>query len=172
MRGGQSVFDKISKNDLIFAFFPCTRFEDQIQMAFRGTQYQLKNKTIIEKLEYDLVLHEELSYLYELVTKLAIVCQRKGIPLIIENPYSTTHYLTKYWAIPSSIVDMDRQKRGDYYKKPTQFWFIGCEPKNNFCLDALCINASDKDISSTSNKVERSLISPDYARRFIKEFIL
>lgn len=35
----ESIFDDITKNDLIIAFFPCIRFEEQIQMAFRGTQF-------------------------------------------------------------------------------------------------------------------------------------
>lgn len=85
----ESIFDNIEKDDYILAFFPCIRFEDQIQMAFRGTQYQQKNWSNEQKLEYDLKLHEELTQLYQLVTKLAIVCIRKNIPLIIENPYST-----------------------------------------------------------------------------------
>lgn len=34
--GKQSLFDNILPNDLIFAFFPCVRFGDQIQLYFRG----------------------------------------------------------------------------------------------------------------------------------------
>ena len=30
----QSIFDNIDKTDTIIAFFPCVRFEGQIQMAF------------------------------------------------------------------------------------------------------------------------------------------
>ena len=116
-RNESSLFDDISQEDTILAFFPCIRFEDQIQMCFRGTAFQCKNMTDKQKLEYDLKLHGELSRLYNLITKLAIVCIRKHIPLIIENPYSTTHYLVKYWAIPYSILANDRTKNGDYYKK-------------------------------------------------------
>jgi hypothetical protein len=167
-----SIFDNITKNDYILAFFPCIRFEDQIQMAFRGTQYQMKKWSNEQKLEYDLKLHKELSQMYELVTKLAIVCIRKNIPLIIENPYSTTHYLTKYWAIPSTVIDKDRTVRGDYYEKPTQYWFINCKPKYNMILEAYTWNKKKKTISTTSNKTERSLIAPEYANRFIREFII
>lgn len=166
-----SVFDKISKEDIILAFFPCTRFEDQIQLHFRGTAFQLKNYSDEQKLEYDLKLHRELSKLYELITKLAIVCIRREIPLIIENPYSSTHYLTKYWAIPYSLIDRDRTKRGDYYKKPTQFWFINCKPKQNMILEAYALNQTKK-IKHTYNKTQRSMISSEYANRFIREFIL
>ena len=166
-----SIFDSIDKKDTIIAFFPCIRFEEQIQMAFRGTQYQLNNWSLERKLEYDLQLQEELTHLYEIITKLAIICIKNEIALIIENPYSTTHYLTKYWAIPAKIIDKDRTVRGDYYKKPTQYWFINCEPKYNMIFEAYEIN-DRKRIEYTSNKTERSLISSEYANRFIREFII
>ena len=167
----ESIFDDISSEDTIIAFFPCVRFEDQIQMAFRGTQFQMRNWNAEQKLENDLKLHRELSELYELITKLAIVCIRKKIPLIIENPYSTTHYLTKYWSIESKIIDKDRRTRGDFYQKPTQYWFINCEPKYNMLLEPQIWHKT-KTVENTSNKTERSLISSDYANRFIREFII
>ena len=167
----ESAFDEISKEDTIIAFFPCIRFEDQIQMAFRGTQFQLKQWSLEQKLEYDLKLHKELSKLYAIITKMAIVCIKKNISLIIENPYSTTHYLVKYWAIPAKIIDIDRTERGDYYKKPTQYWFINCEPKYNMILEPQAMNET-KTIENVHNKTERSIIAKEYANRFIREFIL
>ena len=147
----ESIFDDITQNDLIIAFFPCIRFEDQIQMHFRGTAIQMKNWTTEQKLENDLKLHRELSQMYGLVTKLAIICLRRKIPLIIENPYSTTHYLVKYWAIPATIIDKDRTIRGDFYKKPTQYYFINCEPKYNMILEPQIWNKT-KTITNTSKK--------------------
>lgn len=170
-KGNESVFDEIKSDDLIIAFFPCIRFENQIQLAFRGTNNSQKRWTIQQKLEYDLKLHKELSALYELITKLAIICIQKNIPLIIENPYSSQHYLTKYWAIPSAVVDMDRRKSGDCYKKPTQYWFINCKPKNNLILEAYTVPDS-KTIVKANTKEERSLISSEYANRFIREYII
>ena len=170
-RGGSSVFDEISPDDLIMAFFPCIRFEEQIKLGFRGDLYQLKNYTDEQKLEYDLKLHSELANLYALVTKLAIVCLRKSLKLIIENPWSERHYLRQFWALKPKIIDRNRRLKGDYYTKPTQYWFIGCEPKDNFVLEPIEVTPY-KTVSQVSNTVERSLISKNYARRFIKEFIL
>ena len=170
--GGQSVFDGIGSDDLIIAFFPCIRFEEQIQLAFRGTAFQLRNKNDEEKLEYDLRLHRELADFYGKVTKLAIVCLRKKLRLIIENPYSSTHYLTKYWALKSRIIDKDRNKTGDYYKKPTQYWFINCEPNTEPLFEAPVWQAERKTIAHVRNQVDRSLISNEYAERFIREYIL
>lgn len=172
-----SIFDEFTEEDTILAFFPCIRFEDQIQMGFRGTMYQQKNWSLVQKLEYDLKLHEELTFLYQMVTKLAIVCIRRNIPLIIENPYSTTHYLVKYWCIPYTILDMDRTMSGDYQKKPTQYWFINCEPKRNFIFEPLLkverrVIEFQKNENGVDRQVLRSMIHPQYANRFIREFIL
>lgn len=169
--GGSSVFDEISPDDLIMAFFPCIRFEEQIKLGFRGDLYQLKNYTDEQKLEYDLKLHSELAKLYALVTKLAIVCLKKSLKLIIENPWSERHYLRQFWALKPKIIDKNRRLKGDYYTKPTQYWFIGCEPKDNFVLEPIEITPY-KTVTQVSNTVERSLISENYARRFIKEFII
>ena len=172
-----SIFDNISQEDYIIAFFPCIRFEDQIQMHFRGTATQMKNWTDIQKLENDIKLHKELHYLYELISKLTIVCLKRGFKLIIENPCGTYHYLTKFWAIPSTIIDKDRTLRGDYFQKPTQYWFINCEPKYNMILEAYTWNKKQpmkelKNKDGIKRKERRSLISSDYANRFIREFIL
>lgn len=153
------------------AFFPCIRFENQALLMFRGDQTQLKGLSDEQKLEYDLELHDDLHNLYNLITKLVIVCLRKGLKLIIENPYSSQHYLTRYWALKPSIIDYNRRDRGDYFEKPTQYWFVNCEPKNNMILES--VEEKEKKIVSIGcNVVERSMISKEYANRFIREFII
>ena len=133
----------------------------------------MKNWSDIEKLEKDIELHRELSYLYEVISKFAIICLKKNLKLIIENPYSATHYLTKYWGISAKVIDKDRTLRGDFYEKPTQYWFINCEPKQNMIFEAYTWNGDKKKtINGTHNKTERSLIAPEYANRFIREFII
>lgn len=170
--GVESIFDDILPSDLIVAFFPCTRFEDQIALSFRGQRADLINKTDLEKLEYNLRLHQELSLFYEMVTKLVIVCLRRGLQLVIENPYSTQHYLVRYWSLPFTFVDYDRTMRGDKFKKPTQYWFINCKPSYNVIFEPQIIHKEYKKIKFGCNKVERSMIMPEYANRFIREFLL
>lgn len=166
-----SIFDEIKEEDLIIAFFPCIRFEDQIQLHFRGEALQMKKWSDEQKLKNDLVLHNSLHELYTKITQLTIICLRKKIPLIIENPYSTQHYLVRYWGIKAKVIDKDRTIRGDYYKKPTQYWFINCEAKQNMILEAYTVNEK-RTINNIHNTTERSLISSEYANRFIREFIL
>ena len=168
----KSIFDDISKDDLIMAFFPCIRFEHQIRMHFKGVANQMKGWSDIQKLERDIELHRELHYLYEIISKLAIICLKRNFKLIIENPYTTTHYLTQYWALPYTILDKDRTKRGDYFKKPTQYWFINCKPKYNMIFEPLIYVEQKKVNLNWISQTERSLMHPQYANRFIREFIL
>lgn len=175
--GGESVFDSIKEEDQIIAFFPCIRFSNQIYMHFQGNMRSIKDWTDEKKLEYDIKLHKELHHLYTLVCQLVIVCIRRNIPLIIENPYSQEHYLTRYWAIKPKVIDDDRRDRGDYFKKPTQFFFINRNPSNRLIFEPYG-NTETKRITARvadggiNDKAERSLISKDYANRFIREFII
>lgn len=175
--GLSSVFDKINENDMILAFFPCIRFEEQILLYFRGEASTQKKWKMEKKLSYDLKLHDELHKLYCLITKLVIVCLRKNIKLIIENPYGSQHYLTRYWSIKPAIIDKNRHEKGDYYEKPTQYFFINCEPQNNFIFEPLqlvkkrVINNTKKENNINHQKM-RSMIHPQYANRFIREYII
>lgn len=154
------------------AFFPCTRFEAQILLWFRGEAMQQKKSSDIDKLEKDLTLHKELSNNYELVTKLAIVCLKKKIKLIIENPLSEQHYLTRYWSLKSKVKDRNRRDRGDYMEKPTQYWFINFEPKHNFIFEPIEWVEVRRHNDMFMETTKRSMIHPQYANRFIREFII
>lgn len=180
-----SIFDDISQDDLIFAFFPCVRFENQIMLHFRGQSHGMEKWNWQKKMRNCLRLQNELTEMYELVNKLFIICFNRGLKLILENPYSEQHYLRRYWCYKPRIIDTDRRERGDYYKKPTQYWFVNCEPKYNSILEPINYNAVDcknaismmkKETYSKTGaknlKVARSMIHPDYANRFIREYIL
>lgn len=76
--GQPSIFDQIGDMDLCLAFFPCTRFECQIPLNFRGESYSQRNWTDEQKLEYSMKLHEELHRLYMLLCKLYQISLRGG----------------------------------------------------------------------------------------------
>lgn len=169
--GKPSIFDNIKPDDVILAFFPCTRFEPQILLTFWQKGSQHKNLPLETKLERDIELQKELTENYITITQMVIVCLRKGIRLIIENPYNKTqHYLNTHWCIEPKVIDMDRRKNGDAYKKPTQFWFINCDPLDNLVFEPI-------DYIETTNmngktQKQRSEITPCYANRFIKRYVL
>lgn len=159
------------------AFFPCTRFEAKIPLHFRGEGYQQKNWDMITKLKYSMQLHDELHELYELISMLTCICLERGLRLVIENPYTQPHYLTTYWCIRPTLIDKDRSLNGDYYKKPTQYWFINCEPESNFIFEPILdvetyVVDKAKRLDGIDRKVLRSLIHPQYANRFIRQKLL
>ena len=73
-------------------------------------------------------------------------------------------------------MDQNWMLRGDYYIKPTAYWFINCEPTNGKSYQ----NDKEQKTIMKSNGAgkagicseERSMIHPDYARNFICDFIL
>ena len=176
--GEKSVFDNISTEDVIMAFFPCTKFEDQAILGFRGDRFQMANYTDKQKLEYDIVQHSELHRNYTIITMLAIICIDRDFKLIIENPYSAQHYLTRYWAIKPMVIDKDRRENGDIYRKPTQYWFIGTKPKFNIVFEALDYVETVIALQKIKGKdwkrreVLRSEIHPQYANRFIRKYLI
>lgn len=182
--GQNSLFDLFDSDDLIIAFFPCIRFESQINLWFRGDNYSQRNWSDFKKIEYCNFLEESRYDYYRILNEFVWVCLARNIKLIIENPYSNEHYLYRYWCFKPALIDYDRRKRGDYFKKPTQYFFFNCSPSNNiifeqipdntiYCKDAINriskIHVHNLDCDRTA---ARSLISPFYANRFIREFIL
>lgn len=189
IRGGYenkpSIFDNITTDDVILAFFPCVRFENQIMLWFRGQNHKQSKWSLTQKMEYDMKLFDELKEMYDIVNKLFIMCIKRNLKLIMENPYSEEHFLRRYWCYLPKIIDKDRRDSGDYFAKPTQYWFLNCEPKNNFIFEAITYNSlgvSDairtmkpedyKKTGAKNQKVARSMIHPDYANRFIRQYIL
>lgn len=168
--GKESIFDGIGENEAIFAFFPCIRFTAMAQLKFTGNSYDMKGKSEEFLLRNSMKLHEELRDLYNRISELALICIERKIPLVIENPYSPDHYLRKFWPIKPKIIDTNRRQFGDYYEKPTQYFFINCDPLNNLIMDEATAWHKLKKINK-EHGAERSLISPDYARRFIRTYL-
>ena len=188
-RGGVSIFDKITQDDLIMAFFPCVRFENQIMLSFRGQMHGMEKWTYKQKMEHCMKLLSEVKRNYDLVNMMFIVCMDRGLRLVMENPYSKEHFLRRYWCYPPSIIDKDRTENGDYYPKPTQFWFCNMEPKQNLVFEPVEYNAvvgtgkgcngwvrrtsADwKKTGAKNVKQARYMIHPQYANRFIRMYLI
>ena len=77
--GKRSLFDQISSNDLVIAFFPCTRFECQAQMLLNCTHYSTQNWNDVQKLQYSMKTHKELHILYTLLCKLLVISNLGGV---------------------------------------------------------------------------------------------
>jgi len=158
------------------AFFPCIYFCEGNTRMFRFEDKSHEKQTHREAVDSMIERSQNRQYFFELVLKLFCVCDTNGILLINENPYSTIHYLYQYFPYRAALIDKDRSLRGDFFVKPTQYWFINCEPTH---LSTMKKNKNTKTIWSAKGSgksglcsEERSMISPDYARNFICDFIL
>lgn len=171
----ESIFDKITKDDLIMAFFPCIYFCDASQMIFSFKSNNYRCKSIMETAETILLRSKNRERYYALLIKLFAICKRSCLRLIVENPWTGQPYLKNNF-LPPTMIDRNRLIRGDFFKKPTAYWFVSCSPTFGLSYQK---DKKEKTIlhSKKSKKVgqcstDRSMISSDYARNFICDFIL
>jgi hypothetical protein len=174
--GGASLFDNITKDDLIMAFFPCIYFCENNQLYFTGKHHNLATMSAKGKADTIIERSRNRQYLYELCLKMFATCDQRGLRLIVENPYATQHYLVENFPYKATIIDRNRALRGDYFNKPTQFFFVNCEPTNGLTMQSAKehkhIRNSKSGIKAGICSEDRSMISPDYARNFICDFVL
>ena len=210
-RGGQSVFDNITKDDLIIAFFPCIKFctaMEQMQHSDFFDDCQKKAKDYGTKEYYERKwktlrrFSQERFFFYDVVLKLIATCEIKGFRLVIENPWHPTNFTNHFFPLRVTLIDNDRTLRGDYFKKPTGYWFLNCIPTHGNTIQP-CPEHLRKRITAGSGAQKkrsklirygapkevidkylehkgkvgicdtvRSEISSDYARNFICDFIL
>ena len=173
--GKPSLLDDITKDDLIMAFFPCIFFGQQNTTFFDGTNTTLKKYPKKEKMDIIIERNKQRSRFYEVALKLFATADMRGIRMIVENPYSTVHFLYNNFPYKPNLIDNDRQRRGDYFRKPTQYWFINCEHTYGRSYQKPTITRTVNSLSGHQGSLcdeDRSLISPDYARNFICDFII
>ena len=211
MRGGASVFDSISYDDLVMAFFPCIKFcsvmeQMQHEDFYDASQWRKKNYGTQEyyqrKWEVLRSYAQERFLFYDLALKLTAIIQIKGLRMIMENPWHPTNFTNHFWFARASLIDIDRTRRGDYFRKPTAYWYTNCDPTFGETLQPTpkdkiktitagsCASKTKKKMRGVMNKEdvdrrflghtsskgicdeERSMISLDYARNFICDHIL
>lgn len=171
-----SVFDNVKDNDLIMAFFPCIYFCATSQMAFSWGYTNYRKMNTRQATDAILERSKNRDYFFQLAVKMLAVAKERGLKLIMENPWAEQTFLKANFVMPPTFVDKNRMVRGGYYVKPTAYWFINLEPTYGLTVQ----NDKEKKtiLSSKMGKQagvcseERSMISPDYARNFICDFII
>lgn len=192
--GKPSIFDRIDKDDLIMAFFPCIKFCNIAEYNQRSAQEKWRKNGMPVERVWQLLKKEadERHYFYTLCLKMHAVVECRGLRMIMENPWHEINYTNHFWFMKPSIIDRDRRTRGDAMVKPTAYWFLNCAPTTG--SESMQLSKTRKYISmgggwkrhkdkpkeslaQGSSKAglcseERSMISPDYALNFIDDFIL
>lgn len=172
-----SLFDEIRGGDLIMAFFPCIYFTGSTNPCyFRLENNNYRGLDLSGKLDAILERACNRHYFFTLIIKLVGVCLKRNLRIVIENPYISQHFLCNNFFKAPSVYDRNRMTRGDYFVKPTGYWFFNCDPTfgQSLCNDKEKKNVWDCKGASRAGlcSEERSMISPDYARNFICDFII
>lgn len=71
-----SIFDDITADDLILAFFPCINFCDAKTMMFRGVSIYQKKWSLEKIMHTNIQFSRERQKYYELLMKLVCVCTK------------------------------------------------------------------------------------------------
>lgn len=165
-----SIFAEIKKDDLVVAFFPCTYFSDQSQLISRGDSFGMKDFSQYEKLERSMKDMNVRAGFYQTLCRLCMIAERKHFKLIIENPYGKVNFLKQFFPIKPGLIIKNRMMWGDFFKKPTQFFFINCIP--NFFLERISAPCTENNPIEKNHGFSRSRISSRFAENFIESVIL
>lgn len=174
--GRPSLFDDIRGGDLIMAFFPCIYFSCMSQMDLSWSAKNYRRISGREATEQILERVHNREVYFTLLIKMCQVTRERGLRLVFENPYSMQTFLKSGFLLPPAVIDSNRTLRGDCFVKPTAYWFINCEPTNGKSFQKtkevkrLLWEKPSPEAGLCSEA--RSMISPDYARNFICDFIL
>lgn len=90
--GGGAVFDDITTDDLIGAFFPCIYFCEASQSASTLSYNNCRKLSDTEKIEHILVCSGKRTEFFNLLVKLVGVCIRNRLRIVIENPWTMPHF--------------------------------------------------------------------------------
>ena len=174
--GKPSLFDRVGGADLIIAFFPCIYFSALSQISMYWGCKNYKRLTYKQRTDEILKRVANREYFFSVAAKMLCVAKERNLRLIMENPWNEQTYLKANFILPPTMVDSNRMLRGDYYVKPTAYWFVNCEPTFGSTIQfdkkrkAIMDSRASKKAGVCSE--ERSMISPDYARNFICDFII
>lgn len=143
------------------------------QFTHNNNRHKAECDRIVDAIERTQKRNQYHVLLYQLVW----IAIKKELRLIIENPATTPSYLIGTQNFPNpTIIDNNRMLRGDYYRKPTAYWFFNCKPTfgesyQDDKKQKTILKAKSAPVAGLCSE-ERSMISPDYARNFICDFIL
>ena len=138
---------------------------------YRKLGVKQKSDAIIERSKH----REEF---FRLAVQMVTIAEDRKLRLVMENPWSEQTFLKNGNFVKApDVVDTNRSRRGDFRIKPTAYWFFSCKNEMGFTYQPY--NGKIKTHMEMKQSPqsglcseERSMISPDYARNFICDFIL
>ena len=186
--GRPSIFDDITPDDLVMAFFPCIYFCElaELNATCPDSLAKARGWDIATRRAHRLDFSRKRQLFFELALKMTANVEIRGVRMIVENPWNEQNFTNHFWFNKPSIIDRNRRLRGDCFAKPTAYWFINCNPSRLQTIQPiqrhrikriLKYGQTRRADSARQGKrglcsEERSMISPDYARNFICDNIL
>ena len=146
-------------------------------MLFSWTCKNYRRMTVKDTTDAILERSNNRETFFRLAVKMLAVAKMRGLRLIMENPWNEQTFLKANFVMTPTLVDKDRTRRGDYFVKPTAYFFINCEPMVGYFTEQqdkerkVIGQIAPNHMPGICNE-ERSMISPDYARNFICDFLL
>ena len=176
-RGGASVFDGITPDDIVMAFFPCIYFCAASQMNMSWTSINnVRRPSLRDATEAILERSRNREVFLGLAIKMLHVAKERGLRLVMENPWSEQTFLKANFVMSPTMIDMDRTRRGDVFRKPTAYFFINCKPTHSMTSTPSKVTKTIMSSKSSSRaglcSEDRSMITRQYAHNFICDFIL
>lgn len=167
INGDQSIFSKISEDDLIMAFFPCTYFSQSSFINHKLYSNNMNRLNTEDKIHKIIDRIDKRSYFLKKLTQLYLIVIKRNLKMIIENPASGENYLFKNFLVDYTMIDYDRTLRGDQFRKPTAYWFINIDRTYGITkkIPSRIYKVNNK------NGIHKSTMTIEYAENFIKDFI-
>lgn len=169
------MFNSITTDDLIIAFFPCIYFTGSSN-PLEFSIHTHKTLSVPDRIKKIINRSKNREYFYELLLKLSHTIYSRNLRLIFENPFNPLSYLDNNFLFAPQVYDTNRLLRGDYFVKPTAYWFLNCEPTYGESYQQDKKQKRIREIPGAKGdglcSEERSMISTDYARNFICDFII
>lgn len=173
-KGIKTIFSSMEKGkDFIIAFFPCTHFSGlnqfQYKLLIAGKKQPLNEKSVKRLIKRN----QERAEFFEIYLKFLFICKTIGISTIIENPASGSgnfSYLELFSPIDVSYKEENRKKWGDRYRKPTIFFAINFDMKEEFQMFTPVFSLTSV-LKTKKGVTPRSMIEKQYADNFYKRFL-
>lgn len=173
---GKTIFDSMATGDIVMAFFPCIYFA---QWGNLNLHPECHNNASLDKaarwkgiIDRAMMRDQYLISLLQLIS----ICDQQSLPLIIENPWTGAQYLREALPWKPILIDTNRAAHGDYYKKPTAYWFFGIQPKDSMPTTRRRYRSTIEKAKKSSHQGmcsgERCEIAQEYADAFVSWVIL
>lgn len=167
----KSIFRGWNDSDFVMAFFPCTYFNQYNRLMLRMDDYLKKNLSDDDKIKA-IIRHSHCVQLYfETLNQLLAIALRQGFRMIIENPCTGSLIRSTFYKEPD-IIDSNRALLGDSFRKPTLYWFVNCKPSGKPEISGYKMKAAEKSVMGSTKGFDRSRLTPEYARNFIRVYLL